>query len=114
MADHLPSGSNSLQIQTHPVDQLATAGMSVNFTCVATGDPNITYQWFYNNVPIPQATNTSLTFIANFSNFGSYHCNATSTGTNKEVASNSATLTGKSYVIYCTVLVFTHIDMYIR
>ena len=81
-----------LEITTHPEDQIAVNGVTVIFTCSATGDSPISYQWFYNNNPIPSANITTYIFTASYDSFGSYHCNATSGSV--EVVSNSATLSG--------------------
>ena len=81
-----------LEITTHPEDQNATINVIVMFTCIATGDPPISYQWFHNNDAISSTNTTTYTFTATYNSFGSYHCNATSGSF--EVASNSATLSG--------------------
>ena len=72
-------------------------GTVVTFTCEATGEPPISYQWFHNNIEI-SSTNTTMYTIdtARYDDFGSYHCNATS-GSDK-VTSNSATLTGMPFI----------------
>ena len=67
-------------------------GVFVTFTCNATGDSPISYQWFHNDDENPLANTTTYSFFASYDSFGSYHCNATSGST--EVASDSATLTG--------------------
>ena len=100
---HFSSGT-TLTITTHPEDQEATTGYFVNFTCEASGSPSINYTWFHNNVETGPGTNT-LTIIASYSSFGTYHCVASSGA--EEVTSNSATLTGM-YVLchlhYCVIL----------
>ncbi len=40
------------------------AGNSYEFRVIAQGTPPLTYQWYSNSVPIPQATNTSLNFAS--------------------------------------------------
>jgi PKD repeat protein len=61
-------------IQTQPQDVTVTNSGSATFTVVSTnGVPAPTFQWYFNNIPIANATNTSYT-IANATpaNAGSY------------------------------------------
>ena len=44
-------------ILTDPESQVAVAGTDVTFTVVARGMPPLSYQWYFNDVPIPGATN---------------------------------------------------------
>lgn len=44
-------------IATPPHDQSVFAGNSATFSVVAGGTPPFTYQWWSNNVPVPDATN---------------------------------------------------------
>ena len=96
------AGNIPLVISTHPQNQTTVLGSQVTFTCNATGDPPISYQWFYNNVAIPSTNTTMYTInFVGFDDFGSYHCNATSGS--DEVASNSATLTGMNVFKFYTI-----------
>ena len=50
-----------------------TAGSPANFTVTATGQPPLTYQWDFDNAPIPGATNANFSIpSAQSSNSGSY------------------------------------------
>jgi PKD repeat protein len=52
-------------IQTQPVSLVVTQTQSATFTVVSTnGVPAPTYQWFFNNVSIPGATNVSYTIAS--------------------------------------------------
>ena len=44
-----------------PVSQTGFVANAVTLTGMAMGSPRPTYQWIFNNTPIPNATNTSLT-----------------------------------------------------
>ena len=97
----LSSGNIPLEITTDPED-MATSQETfvVTFTCEATGDPPISYQWFHNDVEIPSTNTTTYRIIfVGYNNFGSYHCSATSGS--DEVVSNSATLTGMPFTCLC-------------
>lgn len=78
-------------ILTHPVSQTVTAGNSVTFTVVATGE-NLTYQWRLNGIIISGATGASYTITnARQGDTGSYSVVVSSSaGT---AISNPATLT---------------------
>jgi hypothetical protein len=43
-----------------PQNTNVSAGSSVRLNCSATGDSPLSFQWFFNNLPIPGATGTSL------------------------------------------------------
>ena len=102
----------TLEITRHPEDQIAVNGVTVIFTCSATGDPPISYQWFHNNNPIPSTNTTTYIFTASYDSFGSYHCNATSGSV--EVASNSATLSGMDvFICVYKCLYFTVILLFV-
>ena len=91
------SGNIPLEITTHPGNIATSQGTVVTFTCQATGDPPISYQWFHNDIEIPSANTTTYRIMfVNYNDFGSYHCNATSGS--DEVVSNSATLTGMPFI----------------
>ena len=94
----LSSGIIALEITTHPQNRTIRNGESVTFTCSATGAPPISYQWFYNGDEITSANTTTYTFTALYGSFGSYHCTATSGSV--VVTSDSATLTGMSFITY--------------
>ncbi len=49
-------------IQVQPVAQEPTAGTRVELSVTATGRPAPTYQWYFNNAPIGNATSSTLTF----------------------------------------------------
>ena len=61
-------------IQTQPVSLVVTQTQSATFSVVSTnGVPTPTFQWFFGNVAIPNATNTSYTIAsAQVANAGSY------------------------------------------
>jgi hypothetical protein len=50
-------------IVTQPQSQTVTAGASVTFTVVATGNPPLAYQWQFYNTNLPGATSSSLTLL---------------------------------------------------
>ncbi|MDI1255189.1 MAG: T9SS type B sorting domain-containing protein [Flavobacterium sp.] len=60
-------------IVTQPVSRIVCFGDTVNFTVEATGN-NLSYQWFYNNAPIPtNGTANSYTIpVAQLSDSGNY------------------------------------------
>jgi len=43
-----------------PQSTNVTAGAAVRFSCVATGDAPLAFQWLFNNLPIPGAIGTAL------------------------------------------------------
>lgn len=49
-------------IEVQPVAQEPTAGTRVELSVTATGRPAPTYQWYFNNAPIANATSSTLTF----------------------------------------------------
>lgn len=49
------------QILTQPQSRAVAAGSTVTFTVVALGTPPLSYQWRFNEVPIPGATSGSYT-----------------------------------------------------
>ena len=58
-------GTNTLPIfTTQPIARGVTAGQSVTFAVTAMGNPTPTYQWTKNGVPVPDATNASLTIAS--------------------------------------------------
>jgi hypothetical protein len=52
--------NDSPAILTQPADQTVTEGGAAQFNVVASGSPVLTYQWQFNGVSIPGATNASL------------------------------------------------------
>ena len=56
-------------IVTHPESQTSFEGASVSFTVTAQGTPELTYQWRFNDLPIPGATGNSFAL----ENLGSSH-----------------------------------------
>ena len=79
-------------ITTHPQTQTVAAGGSATFSVAATGSPAPSYEWRFNNTPIPGATAASYSIAAvTAANGGSYTVRVFNTaGT---VTSNAATLT---------------------
>ena len=51
---------NVINITTQPQSQVVNLGSNATFTVSATGAPPLNYQWFFNNVAIAGATNTTL------------------------------------------------------
>jgi pectin methylesterase-like acyl-CoA thioesterase len=80
-------------IQTQPVSLVVTQTQSATFTVVSTnGVPDPTFQWYFNNVPITDATNTSYTIASAVpANAGAYH--VTVANVVGSVTSTDATLT---------------------
>jgi hypothetical protein len=79
-------------ITVQPSSQVAFAGTSVTLFADASGDPVPTFQWFKNNVAIPGATNSTLTFSSAISgNSGTYSVAAANS--NGTIVSSGATLT---------------------
>lgn len=56
-----PGSSVAPQITLAPFSQRMVTGGTVTFTVAGRGDPAPTYQWFFNLIAIPGATNPSLT-----------------------------------------------------
>lgn len=80
-ADALYAGSGCVApvIISNPLSQTVGAGGSVTFVTVATGS-NLTYQWQYNSVDIPTATNSYYTKSGLVSgDAGNYRCVVTNT-----------------------------------
>ena len=100
-AGSITSAPASLQVLmpprlTVPLENVtATNGSNVLITAVATGDPPLFYQWYFNGEPLPSATNSTLTF-ANIqpSNAGAY-----------QIVVSNAYGTDQSAVFSLTVLV---------
>ena len=86
-------------IQTQPVSLVVTQTQSATFTVVSTnGVPDPTFQWFFNNVAIPDATNTSYTIAsAQVANAGAYKCTVANV-VGSDTSSN-ATLTVNSVMV---------------
>jgi alpha-tubulin suppressor-like RCC1 family protein len=61
-----------------PISRLVVPGLPTTFTATPFGTPPVAYQWQFNGVDMPGATNTSL-FISNVAatNFGVYRMTAT-------------------------------------
>ena len=60
-------------IQMHPTNRTVVAGTSVAFAVTATSGLPIRYQWRYNGIDIPNATNTTYTVpSAQYTNAGGY------------------------------------------
>ncbi|MGD0816500.1 MAG: beta-galactosidase GalA [Verrucomicrobiota bacterium] len=58
----LPDIIYSPAVVINPPGQSVFAGSSCAFTAAAQGSPPLSYQWCLNSVPIPQATNSELSF----------------------------------------------------
>lgn len=56
----------------HPETQDIPAGYVAAFRTAAVGSVPISYQWYLNALELPDATNSVLTFAANFTNAGTY------------------------------------------
>lgn len=83
--------SNAPAILTQPVSQTVTAGSSVQFSIVASGDPTLTYQWYFNGSPFGGATSDTLSFSnARSSDAGDY--TVVVTNSLGSVTSNKASL----------------------
>ncbi len=66
---------------TQPQSQTTTEGRSVTFTANVTGSAPMKYQWLFNNQPLENATNTSLTLNPVSTNHaGNYSLVATNDG----------------------------------
>lgn len=48
-------------ILTQPQNQGVSLGADATFSILATGNPAVSYQWFSNTVPVPEATNATFT-----------------------------------------------------
>ena len=57
----LPKGSTAPNITKSPTNGVALAGQSVTFNVTATGTTPLNYQWQFNSVNLPSATNATLT-----------------------------------------------------
>ena len=60
--DTLPS-EGPVQFAIQPTNYFCAATQPARFTALALGHPNISYQWYENNNPIPGATNVSVTIV---------------------------------------------------
>jgi len=79
-------------ITTQPSSQTVTAGQTVTFTAVATGNPAPTYQWYRNDNPVSGATSATYTITgAQTAHAGDYTVRATNSITS--ITSSIATLT---------------------
>ncbi|HEU5397145.1 MAG TPA: autotransporter-associated beta strand repeat-containing protein, partial [Verrucomicrobiae bacterium] len=99
----LPSGP--VQLVSQPSSQAVLVGETVTFSGLAGGEPPISYQWYENGTAIPNATNTTYSFVAASgqngdtfalaaaNNVGGTNYTATSTNAILTVVSNPQTLT---------------------
>jgi hypothetical protein len=61
-------------ISGHPAGVLANTGETVTFVAAANGTPPLSWQWYFNDAPLPGATGPSLTITnVQLANCGSYH-----------------------------------------
>ena len=60
----LPGQPDPPVITAPPVSALVLAGTNHTFSVTAAGTPPLTYQWLRNTVPLPDATNSTLTLAA--------------------------------------------------
>jgi len=61
-------------IIAQPTNQTVGIGQSATFYVIATGTPPLSYQWFFNNMPLEDQTNTTLLLeAAQPENAGNYH-----------------------------------------
>lgn len=69
---YLP-GATAAFVASGPADQIAPLSSNATFTVNALGTPPLSYQWMFNDSPIPSATNSSL-IITNvqITNSGNY------------------------------------------
>ncbi len=90
-----------LKITSQPINRVATNGATTNFTLSAVGTGTLRYQWRFNGVNIPNATNSSATnpglsilILANVSiaSQGTYDC-LVSADYDPTIVSQPATLT---------------------
>jgi len=69
----LTFNSVALNIVAQPQSLTATQGTSVTLSVLVSGVPPFAYQWIFGSIPIPDATNSSLTFSSiDSTNAGSY------------------------------------------
>ena len=72
-AGEMAFASSDVIIVTQPTNQLAAIGQPASFTVIASGNPPLFYQWRFESTPIPDATNSTLSFAAvQTTNAGSY------------------------------------------
>ena len=87
----LTFNSVALSIVAQPISLNVTQGQVASFTVLASGVPVITYQWFFGSLPIPDATNTTLSLSSvDLTNAGSYR--VVVTNDYLSLVSSSATL----------------------
>lgn len=80
-------------LQPRPV--VAAPSLSAYFTTQATGSPNLTYQWYRDDVPISGANSTTLTLTnLHAADYGQFHCVATNSA--GSTASDKVALTADS------------------
>lgn len=80
-------------VSTQPQDQTVFAGNSANFSVVAGGTPPFTYQWWSNNVAVPNATNDTFTLLNVSTNLNGSTFFVTVTNAAGGTNSDAATLT---------------------
>lgn len=84
------SSTATIVITTQPISQNLAIGSSVTFTVVATGE-SLSYQWYFNTNPIPEATQSTYTKITTAGDAGPYYVQITNSS-NQVLDSDIATL----------------------
>jgi autotransporter-associated beta strand protein len=59
-----PLRSGAVQMVTSPTNLTVAAGLTASFSGLASGTPNIRYQWYKNGVAVLNATNATYSFTA--------------------------------------------------
>jgi hypothetical protein len=78
-------------ITLQPQSQTVPAGSPVSLSVQATNSPPFTYQWYFNNSPLPGENNATLSYNPSYTNdTGSYY--VTVSNTNGSVNSSAASL----------------------
>jgi len=90
-----PPPSTAPVVTTSPAGQVAAPGGTATFSVAATGFPAPTYQWYYNNVLITGATNSTLTFPVDSGLAGTYSVTVMNTQGSITRTAGLAILTGQ-------------------
>lgn len=87
----LPPYNSVLPVISSTPTNFLTTDTNIQFSCsvpVFVGANSISYQWFYNNTPVPGATSTSYVH-QNLSNDNTFYCAVTATNTYGSTTVNS-------------------------